>query len=195
MRLQRNALTSYGLALAIVAAWWLSAIYLEQSLFATQRSRDLLQLGAADGNLFATHEGWRLLVSQLLHVHLLHMLFNVACIVVIGTAVEKAFGWLGLLLIYFVGGTAGQFASVVASPTLVSSGASQALMALCAAAILISGSRIRYLALAVVAIQVALDVYVAGTIKVGHSVGFGAGLLIALGILFAVHLRSRRIDA
>jgi membrane associated rhomboid family serine protease len=158
---------------------------LGQSPFASQRSSDLLQLGAVDGTLFTNHEWWRLLVSQFLHVHFLHMLFNVVCIALIGTFAEQALGWYGVLTIYLLGGTAGQLVSVATSPTLVSSGASQALMALCGGAILTSGSVARLGVLAIVGTQAALDLYASGTTKIGHSVGFVAGLLTTIGFLLS----------
>ena len=181
---------AYGIALAVLVSWFVSAAVLDQSLLATQRSRDLMTIGAADGALFTTHEWWRLITSQYLHVHFLHMLFNVACIAIVGAAVEQAFRWQGLLIVYVGGGTAGQFASVMALPQLVSSGASQALMALCAAALLISRPRIRFVALAIIAVQVALDLYVSGAIKIGHSIGFLAGLVITLGVLWVARRRK-----
>lgn len=88
-----------------------------------------------------------------------------------------------MALIYFLGGSVGQIASVVCYPDLVSSGASQALMASCAAALLLSVPRwSKLVAIAIVVGQIALDMYVAGTIKAGHSFGFGGGLLVA-GVL------------
>lgn len=49
---------------------------------------------------------------------------------------------------------------------------------LCAIALLARFALIR--AVVIVAIQFALDVYVSGSIKPGHSVGFAAGMLFAL---------------
>jgi rhomboid protease GluP len=185
-----SSYASWCLALGLVAVWLAAAVYLDQAFLATQRGSQLLQLGAVNGDLLGAHEYWRLLVSQFLHVHFLHMLFNALCILVVGSAVEKVFYWHGLLIVYLVGGTAGLIASVVFYPTEVSSGTSQALMALCAAAILVGGVRVRLIAVTIVAIQIALDVYVSGAIKMGHSVGFAAGLLIALGILIVSRLMS-----
>jgi rhomboid protease GluP len=176
------------LALTIFVAWCASAIYFGQSPLATQQSSQLLQSGAVNGAMLAAHEYWRLLASQFLHVHFLHMLFNAGAIIALGTAVEKEFHWWGLLGIYFVGGTVGQFASVMSYPALISSGASQGLMTLSGAAVSVAGTRIRILAMVVLAIQAALDLYASGAIKIGHSVGFAVGLLIAQLFLLA---RSR----
>ncbi|MFZ6775999.1 rhomboid family intramembrane serine protease [Undibacterium sp. Ji83W] len=116
----------------ILTGWTISALYFGQALFASQKSLRLPQLGAATGELFVTHEWWRLLVSQFLHVHFLHMLFNAMSILIIASSLERTRGWLALLSIYLIGGMAGQLASVWSYPALVTDGASQALMALCA---------------------------------------------------------------
>ncbi|MFZ6775991.1 rhomboid family intramembrane serine protease [Undibacterium sp. Ji83W] len=96
--------------------WTISALYFWQSLFASQKSLRLPQLGAATGALFVTHEWWRLLVSQFLHVHFLHMLFNAMSILIIASSLERTRGWLALLSIYLIGGMAGQLASVWSYP-------------------------------------------------------------------------------
>ena len=169
----------------ILTGWTISALYFEQSLFASQKSLRLPQLGAATGELFITHEWWRLLVSQFLHVHFLHMLFNAMCILILASAMESKHGWRVVLVIYLIGGVAGQAASVWAYPLLVTDGASQALMALCAATfILLPKSKLIWFASLIVAIQVALDVHAIGGIKAGHLYGFVAGIFISLGIFF-----------
>ena len=173
------------LAASILLVWSASAYLLGQSPLAAQKSGSLLELGAVDGDVLMTGEWWRLLTSQFLHVHLLHMLFNALCIGLVGGCIERRFGWWRTCLIYFVGGTTGQAASVTAYPTLVSSGASQGLMALCGAAIVLPlRVRARGLVLVVIAIQGALDLYAAHTIKAGHAAGFIAGL--TLGMLLSL---------
>jgi rhomboid protease GluP len=171
------------LAAAIVLAWCLSAYALNQPLFAVQTSKALMPLGAANGDLLSTGEWWRIVTSQFLHVRFLHMLFNAACIALVGAAIEQRWGWWKLALIYLAGGSVGQLASVVAYPGLVSSGASQALMALCAAAFVVrTGRRLRVFVVCILAVQVALDLHVAQGIKAGHGFGFLGGLLVALAL-------------
>ncbi len=67
----------------------------------------------------------------------------------------------------------------------MSSGASQALMALCGAAVLMLSRGPRIFACTIVLIQAALDLYVAQYVKVGHSSGFVAGLALGGLLLFA----------
>ena len=181
------------LAIAIILTWCLAALALDQSLFAVQKSRMLMTVGAANGDLLSTGEWWRILTSQFLHVHFLHMLFNAGCVVVIGGFIERRYGWWSVALVYFGGGSVGQIASVISYPQLVSSGASQALIALCAAAVvMLAERRPRLFALSIVAIQAALDIYVAQKIKAGHGFSFLGGLLIGSALFFFGGSRSVR---
>lgn len=186
---QKNSLFRSPAAISIftliLTGWLISTQYFGLPLFASQKSLRLPQLGAATGDIFITHEWWRLLVSQFLHVHFLHMLFNAMCILILASTMERKYGWRVLLGIYLIGGLTGQAASVWAYPLLVTDGASQALMALCAATfVLLPKSKLIWFAGLIVAIQVALDVHVIAGIKAGHLYGFIGGLLISLGIWF-----------
>ena len=173
------------LASAIILAWCLAAIALDQSFFSIQKSRLLMIVGAANGELLYSREWWRIVTSQFLHVHFLHMLFNAGCIAVVGTHIEKRYGWWRAALVYFGGGSVGLIASVLYYPGLVSSGASQALMSLCGASLLmLTERRPRLFVLVIVTIQAALDLYVAQQIKAGHGFGFLGGLFIGSVLLF-----------
>ncbi len=177
----------------ILTGWVCSALYFGHSLFASNKSLRMPELGAATGALWANREWWRLLVSQFLHVHFLHMLFNALSILIIASSLERARGWLVLFSIYLIGGVIGQAASVWYYPALVTDGASQALMALCAGAfILLPRSNVTWFAAVIVTIQVALDVHAAGGIKAGHLFGFVAGLLISL--VFAMRQKNQLAD-
>jgi rhomboid protease GluP len=183
------------LAVSIILTWCLSAFALDQPLFAVQKSRLLMTLGAANGELLNNAEWWRIVTSQFLHVHFLHMLFNAGCIAVIGSFIERRYGWWRLALVYFGGGCVGQIASVASYPELVSSGASQALMALCGAAlVMLAERRPKLFVLSIIAIQAALDIYVAQKIKAGHSFGFLGGLLIGLALFFFSGSRSAQSE-
>ena len=188
----RPSIAYLGIAivLAIAVGWLLVAMHLHQSVLAVQKSSQLLQLVAVNGAALERGAWWRLLASQFVHVHFMHMLFNLCGVLVLAVAIERAAGSVALALTYFIGGAVGQYFSVLLNPELVSSGASQAMIALCAFALL--GYR-RFaiarhavlLAGVLVAIQFALDIYVSGGIKPGHSFGFAAGLAIVLAMMAA----------
>ncbi|MGZ3598603.1 MAG: rhomboid family intramembrane serine protease [Ktedonobacterales bacterium] len=168
----------------------------------------LIRDGALDGATLANGEWWRLLTSQALHVKLGHLLLNAVGLAIIGTALEHRIGWWRLLVIVVVGGVVGQVASALAYPTLVSSGASQAALALVAALGVVAvrqwlrrDTRLDisgWIGLAVAAlylcISLALDLSAAHTIKAGHSAAFimGAVLAVALGFFIPSRVQSAR---
>jgi rhomboid protease GluP len=173
----RRSILAPALAASIVIAWFVSAKVLDQSFLAAQTSRQLLSLGAANGVSVQAGEWWRLLTSQFLHVHAAHMLFNALGVGLASAVLERRYGWATLALLYFMGGTAGQLASVLAYPGLVSSGASQALMALCGAAVVARLHPRSYVVVALVlAVQVVLDIQSVQAIKAGHAWAFAVGL-------------------
>lgn len=164
-------------------------LYVHGSLLRTVTSRQLLSVGAIDGRKLAAGEWWRLLTCQLLHVRPLHMLFNVAMILLIGWAVERALGSTRFVGIYVMSGTAGIVTSVLFLPEAVSSGASQALVGIAAGALVVlrRGYRLpRWLLPIVIAtliIQLAVDLVVVCHPKPGHIAGFLAGLLLAATVV------------
>jgi rhomboid protease GluP len=177
-------LLSATLVLISCIAWVAIATHLRLQPFQSQKSSLLLEVGAVNGATFRSGEVWRLLTSQFLHVHFLHMLFTLIGIFLLASAIERTAGSVTLAVTYFAGGTIGQYFSVLLSPQLVSSGASQALMALCGFALLahrrFSLPRLSVLsAAAIVVVQISLDVYASGAIKPGHSSGFVAGMALA----------------
>ncbi len=176
---------SVFLAGVIVLVWFLVAMALDQSFLAVQKSRALLTVGAVNGELLEKGGWWRIVTSQFLHVHFLHMLFNAGCVAIIGAFIEGKYGWWRVALVYVVGGSVGQIASVLSYPELVTSGASQALMALCGASLaMLADRRSRLVVFAIVVIQVALDIYAAYKIKVGHGLGFLGGMAVGSALRF-----------
>jgi rhomboid protease GluP len=184
--LDRVKASPFSLAIALmpVMAWGISATVLAQPLHLAQLSRDLLTVGAADGHVLVTHEWWRLLTSQFLHVYGIRMLFNSALVYALARAIECSCGSKATAVIFFVGGTAGQLASVLVYPDLVSSGSSQALAALCGASIVLGRTRASpWIATFAISVQLILDLVVADHVKAGHAVGFATGLLIGWVLL------------
>jgi rhomboid protease GluP len=134
--------------------------------------------------LLRAGEWWRIITSQFLHVHLLHMLFNMLAVLLLGIMLERALGSWRLLLLYIVSGTIGQLAGVMSTPALVSSGASQAAVGLAGGMFIqwLRQSRKKSLSLIallfIVGVQTALDLISSGRIKAGHLAGFCAGAAI-----------------
>ncbi len=81
------------------------------------------------GNLgTAVHAGeyWRLLSATVLHGGAIHLAFNMFALWIIGQTVERVLGNAGFAATYLISGLAGSVASVIASPDVVSVGASGA---------------------------------------------------------------------
>ena len=181
-------LLSISLVVIGSLAWLLVANHFGLSVFQQQKSSLLLQVGAVNGKTLGNGQVWRLLTSQFLHVNFLHMAFNLIGIYLLASTIERTAGKSLLAVTYFVGGTIGQYASVSLRPELVSSGASQALMALCGFTLLAHRrlSLPRYAIFctaAILVVQVTLDLYFSGAIKPGHSFGFLGGLA-SVALLF-----------
>jgi rhomboid protease GluP len=178
------------IGLWILSYWLFIALHSNQALFETQHSRLLLEYGAGNGQLLGEGSYWRIIVSQFTHVKFFHMLGNVAFIFLIGAFVERRFGLLVLIFVYFFGGAIGQYASVRFNPVFVSSGASQALCSLAGFSFIQILKNIRSFSIsgiivfAFIAIQCGLDMYFAEGLKVGHAFGFLAGIVMSFFLLW-----------
>src|SRR5262249_1594073 len=87
----------------------------------------LLRWGANYGPRTTHGQWWRLLTCTFLHFGILHLLFNMWCLVGVGQLVERLVGTVGFLLLYLVAGLGGSLTSLGWSPTVVSAGASGAI--------------------------------------------------------------------
>jgi rhomboid protease GluP len=148
----------------------------------------LRNYGGVDNAHLANGELWRLVTSQFIHVSPAHMLFNVICLFLLGIAFERVTGSFRLALVWLLSGVAGTYASIyaVSPPYDVGSGASQAIMGLAASSIVVLWRKHdtpRWL-IVVAAITllsgVTLDLVFASSLKLGHVVGFFAGLISAI---------------
>jgi rhomboid protease GluP len=118
-------------------------------------------------------------------------LFNVVTLFPLAFAVERALGSFKLTLLWAVSGIAGTYASIysVPPPYDIGSGASQAIMGVAGAAIVVmwrnperpwwlKGTLIVTLGNALV-----LDLVFGSGPKLGHIVGFALGLILAIGLV------------
>lgn len=175
----------FSLAFVFALLTWLVSVFVACKkhgfLFATVSSEEILQFGAIDGSTLKSGEVWRILTSQLLHSKQAHMTFNVLLGWLLGSAIEQNFGSLRFAVIYWLGGSIGILMSVLFYPQYVSSGSSQALMAIFASILVLYWRRFRIskavLSLAIVGlfIQLSLDIYVNHLPKAGHVAGFLVG--------------------
>lgn len=132
-------------------------------------------------------ELWRLITAQLVHVKQPHMLSDVFCLLLVGTAVERHVGFTRLLVLWLIGGSIATLISTlfVTPPWNLGTGASQAIMAISGAGLWlaltgIDRSKSLLLPLAfTMAVALALDLIHVHYPKPGHVAGMLLGLLIA----------------
>ncbi len=91
-----------------------------------------LQLGAKVNTLIRSGELWRLITPVLLHGSILHIGFNMYALLVIGVGIERSMGHVRFLMLYLLGGFAGNVFSFFFSSS-ASIGASTAIFGLLAA--------------------------------------------------------------
>ncbi|WP_152656219.1 rhomboid family intramembrane serine protease [Oceanobacillus sp. CFH 90083] len=97
--------------------------------------RHLIDLGANYNVLVMEGEWWRFFTSMFLHLDFLHLMMNMLALFYLGTTIERVFGRIRFIMIYFLGGLTGSIASFAFS-IHVSAGASGAIFALFGALLL-----------------------------------------------------------
>ena len=86
------------------------------------------------GPSVANGDWWRIITGGFLHAGLLHILFNMYLLYLLGQMLEPAIGSVRFTLIYFVALLAGSLGALVVSPDAVTVGASGAVFGLMGAA-------------------------------------------------------------
>ncbi|MGO9823107.1 MAG: rhomboid family intramembrane serine protease [Solirubrobacteraceae bacterium] len=85
-----------------------------------------------------THEVWRLVTAGFLHDGILHILFNMWFLFIIGPMLEPAIGRLNFTVVYFVSLLAGSFGALLFQPLSPTVGASTACFGLLGALIVVA---------------------------------------------------------
>ena len=108
-------------------------IFLGQYLSESTQGIDLLAtIGDKDNAAIMAGQYWRLVTPIFLHASILHIGFNMYFLFAIGPALERFYGRIRFLLLYFLSGIAGNVVSFYLSP-YPSVGASTALFGIVAA--------------------------------------------------------------
>jgi membrane associated rhomboid family serine protease len=102
---------------------------------------DLINQGALYGPKVADGELWRLVTAGFLHAGILHLLFNMYVLYILGTLLEPAIGRLRFALIYFVSLLCGSFGALLVTPDARTVGASGAVFGLMGAAVVVLRNR------------------------------------------------------
>ncbi len=142
----------------------------------------------ADGSVsrFAIDQGdyWRLLTSGFLHTGLLHLLFNMFALYVLGGMLEPAIGRLRFAIVYFVSLFAGSFGALLFEADAATAGASGAIFGLMGAAVIVMRDRGINPMESGIGLWIGLNLLITFTIPGisigGHIGGLVGGLLAAL---------------
>lgn len=102
--------------------------------------RVLIAFGAKVNSLIQAGEVWRLLTSTFIHIGIIHLVFNLYALWVLGPITEEIFGHRQYLMIYLFSGFGGSVASYLFTPAL-SAGASGAIFGLLGALLYCSFKR------------------------------------------------------
>ncbi len=190
----RGPVILWAWAASIVIVWALVAVDLGQPLWMRQHSLDLTAYGAFEGRTLTPGDSWKLLASQWLHVKFPHMLFNLAVIGLVGSALTRRLAWPLVLALGLVGGACGQLAAALLQPDAYVSGASQAYLALCGAGLLLLPRKNIgwWASLVGGVVSIGLDLFVSdhAGIKPGHLISFVVGLTVGCALLFTSQYRS-----
>src|SRR5215470_947881 len=117
-----------GLNVAVFAAMVLNGVS-----FLEPTTKDLVRWGADWGPLTLTTQPWRLLTSNYLHVGIIHLFFNMWCLLNLGALAERILDRKTYVLIYTLCGLAGSCVSAWWHPEVVGAGASGAIFGLAGA--------------------------------------------------------------
>jgi membrane associated rhomboid family serine protease len=143
---------------------------------------------------FAVDQGeyWRLLTSGFLHTGLIHLLFNMFALYILGGMVEPAIGRLRFGIVYFVSLFAGSFGALLLTPDGLTAGASGAIFGLMGAAVIVMRDRGINPMESGIGLWIGLNLLITFTIP-GISIGGHIGGLIggALVALLFVEVGSR----
>src|SRR5512133_3836486 len=92
----------------------------------TNGGTELFRRFALDGPDVANGDYWRIVTSGSLHAGLLHILFNIYLLYLLGNMLEPAIGSVRFALVYFVSLFAGSLGALIVSPDTLTVGASGA---------------------------------------------------------------------
>lgn len=123
----------YTVTLALIAinALVFLAMLASGISFTQPTSLDVFKWGGDFGPAtIGQHQWWRLLTSCFLHFGIFHIAMNMWVLYVIGPFIERVFGRMRYLVIYFMAGLAGSIVSVWVHPMGIGAGASGAIFGL-----------------------------------------------------------------
>lgn len=159
----------------------------------------LLKYGANNAYLTKSGEYYRLLSSMFIHIGLLHLLFNMYALYIIGPQVESFYGKFKYFLIYILSGVSGSILSITFSSNTVSAGASGAIFGLMGALLYFGffyrnylGSVIKSQIVPIIILNLVIGFSTSGIDNAAHIGGLIGGILTSLAL--GVTDKTRKSD-
>ena len=178
-----NVIVALGVALSGAGAG--------QGVLATE----IGQRGALYGPAVADGDVWRLVTAGFLHAGVIHLLFNMYALYILGSLLEPAIGRARFLIVYFVALLCGSFGALLLSPDKPTVGASGAVFGIMGAAIVVLRHRgIDPMASGLpfwLGLNLVLTFTYSGQLSVGGHVGGVIGGALAAFLLYEVPDRVR----
>jgi len=181
---QKNTPVTKFLSISLIA------IFLLQELTGTL----LVKSFALFAPLVTSGEWWRLISAGFLHGSIIHLLFNVYILWVIGSQLESIVGNIKFIIIYFVSLLGGSVASYLFSPFgSYSIGASGAIFGLMGAMLVVGRKRNLDISqiTTLVAINVVIGFVLSGIDWRAHLGGLAAGVFITWVLINATSLKEK----
>jgi len=158
------------------------------SIFGKSRIIHLVNYGGLTIEAIKNFEIWRLITSQLIHVHQKHMIYNVLSILFLGIILERKIGFKYTFAIWLLAGALGTlFSTQFGSPPWnTGTGASQAAFGFAGFLVVVALRKTEhfYLILAALAFSLIPSLYLdfksVGYPKPGHTLSFVIGFIIAI---------------
>src|ERR1700722_1383037 len=133
----RTTASSLGLSVTTVLVGINVAVFVMMALSGVSilepNLQQLLKWGANWGPLSLGSQPWRVLTSNYEHIGIIHIFFNMWCLLNLGALAERVFDRWTYILIYTASGLAGSLASLWWHPMVVGAGASGAIFGLAGA--------------------------------------------------------------
>ncbi|WP_260425115.1 rhomboid family intramembrane serine protease [Arachnia propionica] len=131
---------------------------------------------------------WQVLTSAFVHLHLVHLGFNMVALYFLGPQLERVLGRIRFLALYLISAVAGSALVMwLTEPHVTTLGASGAIFGMMAALLLLAwklGGNYQQILLWI-GINIAITVFGAGTISwQGHLGGFLGGLAVTAALVF-----------
>jgi membrane associated rhomboid family serine protease len=167
------------------------------TVFGTEVHGTVFDEGVLDRELIGVqHQYWRLITTGFLHVNLLHILFNMYLLYLLGRMLEPALGSVRFAAIYVTALLAGSFGALLATPapTLGASGAVFGLMG--AAVVELRARRLSIMESGIgglIVINLILSFSLSGISVGAHIGGLIGGALAALAIRTADERKLRAL--